>query len=767
MKAIFDKGLRAPLKWKSKWPEFNPAPRPILLTCYFLILTISTWAQSDIPIGTWRIHSSFNTINSVAIGNQKIFGAAHTGIMVLDQNDNSISSHSKLSGLSGTAITFISYDASKDLLLVTYENGKFDVIKSGNEILNFDPTKNTAITGSKKINHILLRNTLAYLSSDYGVIVFDLTSLEIKETWRDLGSTGATLKIQQGTFSGDSIFLATERGVLAGDINTNLLDFNNWKRFDAGEFYGPVQSISTLNTTVYVAINNSGLHRYGNGSWIKTDFLQGSSFQSINASVNTLFIAQPDKLWKLSMDDVLTEVIGEGIEEPLFATEDSTGKLWVGDGQNGLVSNVSGSFTSYLPNSPSNKETFNLKYYNGTIYALSGGYSSGGIALDNSGNVDLFLNGVWSTENLPVLDVTDLAFDQGPTEIYCSSFGYGVANKNDQGVINIFDESNSPLVNSNPPGRFVNITSLVKSKDGLWVANYGAAQSLHLLKEDNTWESFTFPITASRYPLQLATDFYGSVWAVLNPDQGGGILVFNKEENTTAYLTDATASGGLPSKSVRSIAVDRDGLVWVGTDQGIAYFMNPSDVFSPDIDAIKPIFENRFLLKDDKITAISVDGGNRKWIGTERGVWLFNPTGEELIYNFTAENSPLISNVIRDIEINAETGEVFFATDIGLTSFRADATESNTSFQTVKVFPNPVTSNFAGTVGISGLATDAIIKITDVGGKLIWQTQANGGTASWNVQDYRGRRAPTGIYIIFAVTQDGSESIVAKIAVVE
>ncbi|HEY9045605.1 MAG TPA: T9SS type A sorting domain-containing protein, partial [Ohtaekwangia sp.] len=138
-----------------------------------------------------------------------------------------------------------------------------------------------------------------------------------------------------------------------------------------------------------------------------------------------------------------------------------------------------------------------------------------------------------------------------------------------------------------------------------------------------------------------------------------------------------------------------------------------------------------------------------------------------LIYNFTAENSPLLSNVILDIEINQQTGEVFFATDKGIVSFRGDATESTSTFESVKIFPNPVTSNFSGSVGIKGLATDATVKITDVSGKLIWQTQANGGTATWNVQDYNGRRAATGIYLVFAATADGAESVVGKIAVVE
>jgi ligand-binding sensor domain-containing protein len=271
---------------------------------------------------------------------------------------------------------------------------------------------------------------------------------------------------------------------------------------------------------------------------------------------------------------------------------------------------------------------------------------------------------------------------------------------------------------------------------------------------------------ASQYPLELAVDFYNNIWLILDPNQGGGILVFNKEENASRYLNDVDGAGGLPNKSVRSVATDRDGIIWIGTDEGVCYFADPVAVFSAGVNAVKPIFENRFLLRDDKVTAIAVDGGNRKWIGTERGVWLFGPTGEELIYNFTTDNSPLLSDIILDIAINQETGEVFFSTDQGLVSFRADATEGNFQFQNITIFPNPVTPEFNGTVGISGLATDAIVKITDIAGKLMWETRANGGTASWNVRDNRGRRASTGVYLVFSTSADGLESVVGKIAVV-
>src|SRR5690606_7374177 len=244
-----------------------------------------------------------------------------------------------------------------------------------------------------------------------------------------------------------------------------------------------------------------------------------------------------------------------------------------------------------------------------------------------------------------------------------------------------------------------------------------------ILHTDNTWQAFSFSVLVSQYPLDLAVDYYGSVWASLNPNNGGGLLVFNRYNNEWVRLTDQFDTGGLPSRNVRSMALDKSGYMWVGTDNGIAYFPSPSQVFSPKPNAVRPIFEGRYLLNGEKITAIAIDGGDRKWIGTEDGVWLFNSLADELVYNITQKNSPLPSNEIIDIEINPVSGEVFFATPNGIASYRTDATEGG-NFKSVKIFPNPVTGNFSGTVGITGLATDAMVKITDISGKLIWETQA-------------------------------------------
>jgi hypothetical protein len=721
---------------------------------HFLFSVCNAEAQSQIPVGTWRLHLSYNNIGHVEPGEDKIYAAANSGVLVYDLQERSLHTYNKLDGLSNTGISALKYDAARDQLLVGYEDGDLDIIQ-GNTVTNFRRLRDADVTVSKKINHISIRENLAYLSTAYGVVTFDLQQIEIKETWRDLGAAGERLSVFETTFLNDSIFLASANGVLVGNTNDNLLDFNNWTRFSSGNFAGPIRAVVTFQNKVYAA-GSPGLYRFGGDNWYQEPVLEMATITSLTSSSENLFMISASEIWSRHASGALSRISDPLITSPAVVKEDESGHLWVGDESAGLVSNTEGSFSSYLPDGPSLNIGHRLVHENGRLILLSGGFSETGEPLNIPGHVNIFENGSWNTMHLPDSNLTDLAVWKDKT--YIASFRSGLVVKDASGSITYWDEGNSPLSHAASGSR---ITALAPSAYGLWVANYGGLEPLHLLAEGGAWESFSFAFPNEQHPTDLSVDRAGGVWMPLNAGSGGGLIVLDRDRNQAYYKTTAAGEGALPHENVYSVATDRDGLTWVGTGAGVAYF------FSATEDAIKPIFENRFLLRDEKIVALAIDGGNRKWIGTQTGVWLFNSTGEELVHHFTVENSPLLSNLIRDIEINPGTGEVFFATDRGIASYRSDAIEAGPSFGKVKIFPNPVSPGYSGTVGISGLATDALVRITDISGKLVWQTQANGGMATWNVRDHHGNRVATGVYLVFATATNGGESVVGKVAVVE
>jgi hypothetical protein len=220
------------------------------------------------------------------------------------------------------------------------------------------------------------------------------------------------------------------------------------------------------------------------------------------------------------------------------------------------------------------------------------------------------------------------------------------------------------------------------------------------------------------------------------------------------------------------VAEDLEGQVWVGTSKGIAVFYTPTAIFDAGgSDAQQILIEQdgniQVLLETESVSAIVVDGANRKWLGTQTGgVYLVSADGRTQIHRFTEENSPLPSNNITSIAIDELTGEVFFGTDRGIISYRSDAIDGSETAECAKVFPNPVRETYTGPIAIDGLVRDSEVKISDMAGNLVYRTTSLGGQAIWNGNDMSGNRVATGVYIVFASDPTGAFKCNTKLLVV-
>jgi len=735
--------------------------------CFVILLFIlfeSAYSQNNIPIGTWRTHFSFNKTNSAVQAGDLIYAGGDNGIFVYDKSDGGLQKISKEEGLLGGEVRAMAYDAATGKLLIGYESGNLDVI-AGQEIENIDLVTDSQVLGTKSINHITLAQQFAFISTDFGVIKFDLNNNLATETYRELGINPSgdltTLSVKMSVVQNDSIFIATEQGILAANIveNINLLDVNNWKLFDSSDGISndPVSIIGVNNTMMYAGRDQEGVYVYS-GEWnYLGDVLDDVNFFS---SSNALIVADSTLFQVDNQFNPLQIDLGDIKITNAFADEGAN--IWAASVDDGLVTNRLGSIESIKPSGPSSNLAFRIRYIENNIYGLSGGFSNNVNPLGRNEGFYKFENNQWiNFDDLPVGDISTIAEFNG--NVYAGSIGGGLLELNANGESFIYDNTNSPLIGTNSSDD-IRIPIIKANQNSLWVANYSSNQ-IHRLNRNGEWESFTIPSTLGAFIIDFIF-VEDIIWLIVDNGVGGGIIVFDPENSQSRYLSSTSDNGGLPSNAVNSLVLDKEGLVWVGTSTGVSVFTNPFNVFSGPVDAVEPIFENRLLLSDEIINDIEVDGGNRKWIATNSGAWLFNDDADRQIQFFNTQNSPLPSNVILDIAIQENTGEVFFATNSGIVSYRAGSTEGEISHGNVEIFPNPVREDFIGNVGISGLASDVTVKITDVSGKLIWETQANGGTATWGVRDYNGNRAATGIYLIFSSSQDGEETFVGKLAVV-
>ena len=722
----------------------------------FLLFPLFIQAQ-NVPIGFWKDYQSYTNTSYITQAKSKIYCVTNGGLFYLNRDDNTLNRLSKVSGLSDIGVKKIAYYDSSETTIITYENCNIDLIKEG-RIINISDIKRKEIIGNKLINNITIKKGIAYLSCTFGLVLLDLEKEEIKDTYR-IGENGNFVGINSCAFNEQNIFVASEDGIYSADIHsTSLFDFNSWE-------------LDTNRTENYWNIFS-----IGDSIWT------GDSNSFYNN--NLLFIANNDTV--LIYENLLTNpdtLIDNKLKYIQYIYHDIEENTWIADSENGLLQFINFNYQgNFIPEGPTINDTYSLEYENNTLYMCHGGhinFSSQGKIYDGVSirkNYDEWINYNYTAIGIDVLEV---AVKNG-TEYY-ASWRDGLSEiKNGELVIRYDnDNTNGALETTGSSNNRIKISDLKFDDNGnLWGLNSEVNHPLFVKTKDNEW--FSFGMNQDRLGLffdDLIIDQYNQKWGILGR---GGIFVYNdnntiSDANDDQYkiLKNSVGQGNLPSMGVYSIAEDLDGEIWVGTDKGIGIFYNPSAIFSGNnFDAQQVLIQEgdygQYLLSEEKIKCITIDGANRKWIGTEKtGVFLISEDGMEEIQHFTAENSPLFSNNIYDITINPENGEVFIGTEKGLISYRSDATTGVKTQEETHVFPNPVRETYNGPIAINGLITNANIKITDIDGNLVFEDFAKGGQAIWNGKNKNGERASTGVYLVFSTDINGLEKMVSKILFVK
>ena len=224
------------------------------------------------------------------------------------------------------------------------------------------------------------------------------------------------------------------------------------------------------------------------------------------------------------------------------------------------------------------------------------------------------------------------------------------------------------------------------------------------------------------------------------------------------------------------MAQDRDGAIWLGTNEGVFVVDDPKTWFDNDFHVTQIKVPRNdgtdyadYLLAGVPITAIAVDGANRKWIGTQGdGVYLLSPDGVKTIHHFKANNSPLFSDNIWSIACHPTNGSVMISTDVGMLSYEGDASEPNEQLNRsqLRVYPNPFRPTMQRQVTLDGLTADADVRVTTTSGALVFAGRSQGGLFRWDGRDSRGVMVASGVYYFHISTADGSKGATAKVAVV-
>lgn len=765
----------------------------------FIVLIISEfglWAQ-NVPIGGWEEHMSYKKGLSVAEGYGKVYCATENGIFVFKKSDNSLEHLSKVNGLSDAEANVIAFNRNNNKLLIAYKNSNIDIVDVMNNVTNISDIKRKTIIGSKVINSIYFINQYAYLACGFGIVVIDMDRFEVKDTYY-IGAGGTYMNIRDITSDADYIYAATNTGVYSAPLLGNLADYNTWSQMP-GLPAGIYNTITTFNGKIFTnfskytmtngaTYDQDTVYEYNGTSW--SNHFSGAVFAvtSLKSSrAPYLILAQ---IWSVSMFDINFNYMGycSGYFGDLPSTKsvvtDDAGVNWIADNRHGLVKWDWGNiFTSFYPNGPETSTITNLAVADGKLLAAPGAVNILWGNLYKTGHVDRYDGSSWSaisgnysgTIDLDTIyDILNVAFDpQNSNHYYAATWGRGIIEYSNNIPVAQYNATNSTLKN------FFGDMCLTYGMafdegNNLWITNAYVDSSISVRRTNGTWSSMNFaPVIGSIALGQMVIDKSDQKWVVL--PRGNGMMVYKghttnpPNSSNTKKLSTTAGNGALPSLGVNCLALDKDDEIWVGTDKGITVFYSPERVFSgQNFDAQQILIEQdghvQILLETENITAIAVDGANRKWIGTTKsGVFLMSADGTKQIYHFDENNSPLLSNEISSIAIDEKTGQVYFATSKGLISFRGTSIEGSEDYSNAYVFPNPVKHDYSGPIAIKGLMNNTTVKITDISGTLVYETKSEGGLAIWDGKTFDGRKVSTGVYMVFGTSEDGSQKMVTKI----
>jgi len=733
----------------------------------------------DIPFGRWRIHMPYRDCFNLAEAGGKILAASENGLFTVNKADGEIRRLSALDGFSDVGISLMEARPDKDLVIIGYRNGNIDLLRGGEQIVNLPYVLQSQQQGEKALRHVFFSGNNAILSTGLGLIILDLDRQLFTDSYTAIGPGGTTVGVFASAVVRDTLYAATADGIMRApfDGSRNLNDFNNWSLFLPGV---QCRHMAEWKNQLICDVNQV-VKRYSAGVWSNFDNGARDTIANIGVFHGKLHVFAQGRILRDpgngNLETVPVNIIQRGIAA-------SDGAIWFVLNTYGLIKKEGNNEISFFPNGPAFKTPYQMTSVGRSLYMTGGGTTNTfGNAYNASGYSIYHENRWFNIEPNPVItglyDWTVAHSEPEKGRVLLGTHSFGMVVFRGLTPVQRIDSSNSTL-RKLPGTPWTRVSGLATDRNGdLWVTNFGSASGLSVQRKAGNWQSFSLP---NNNVGQLLVDDYGRKWMIAYNNTGTGpngpigLQVFDDNEtpdnpfdDRTRFLNNATDNGGLPSSEVLCIATDRYGYVWVGTDQGLAVFTRPDQVFPPNRQVNADRFVIRegnatgYLLGTQVINCITVDGGGRKWVGTNNGAYLVAENGMSVLRHFTRDNSPLPSNQIQCIGVMEETGEVFFGTAEGTASWRGDATPGTDVHKNVKVFPNPVRPGFEGQVMIQGLPSDAEVKITDVNGYVVYETRANGGTATWNCRKMNGERPTSGIYLIFSINREGSDVYMSKL----
>lgn len=759
----------------------------------------------------WTDHYCYRSTSYSGASGRTIMAGATVGFFLYDLDSYELRKVNKVSGLSDYGISKAIVTGQE--VWVGYSNGNIDVynIATG-AVTNIPELKNKSVSVTQSINGFFVSSNTIYCATACGLLEINRSKNEIKSLYPMQAEGNKSCNAVAAT--SDSIFVAASDGFYKACRHDAILEYSgSWTAVSSGKNYSDAVLWASVPIVAEGGIGGANnIYRYNKGVMTKLLSVSGFKGMAVSEDGNYLLVSSTSGLsvydgsmkvvTKLS--NAATTNSGEEITIGFGRTVmRADGSLVIPDANNGLVyRDGEGNFTLICPNGPITNYVRRIIATKNGLYSVAGGLSSSRNNLNRTTMANYYDGDKWCGSKYPnTRDAINICYDRNAVDsIYISSWGNGIfkLSPDDGTFLEHYHAYNSQLVDIFGGNSYVRVDGITYDLNhNLIMSNQGVSEGFKVKMPDNKWSSLSYlPINGIHSTGDMFCDKDENIWTII-PNNNVCLFVFNtngtidddsddvyRSNYTLAEDPDQRNAGQLLlwdenreelTKYVYDMVQDKNGVTWFGTDMGVILLEDPQNIFSAQYPVFSRIKVPRndgtnaadYLLGDDVVTAIAVDGANRKWIGTQgSGLYLVSEDGLEIIHSFNATNSPLPTNEITDIAINPQTGEVFVASPTGIISYAGDAIEPESKLSEVRVYPNPVSSG-SGRAKITGLVDGTIIRIAQVSGRSVFETEALGGMATWNLADFHGNKVASGVYVVYAVNQDGSETACGKILVVK
>ena len=775
----------------------------------FLLGALTLSNGQSTTTGSWEAYFSYNSIKDIEIGSDIIYAASENAIFTYDPYTNSIETITTIEGLSGDYITTIKYSENYNLLMIGYETGLMEVYDlNTNTVLKVVDILNqiTIPPNNRRINDFYEFDNLVYISTNYGISIYDMQSLEFGDTYY-IGFNGTQTRVHQITLNNNEIYAATSDGLKKANLNNpNLIDFQFWQT----PFLGDFLSVISIADQVFTIKSDNILYAVNDNS-LSPVLSFTEPILRLEPNENNFSIITANKVYYYQED---LSLLSSYNNSPDLNTTFTTSKIFndiiyigtLGSGMLKTSNNSNDLYEKIIPNGPLRNNPFSLHFGYGDLWVTFGDYDEDFNPNPNREYGFSFLeNNIWTNvsydsiqQNIekPVYNLNAIAINPvNSDQVFISSFQHGLLKFEKNNYLELLDDTNSALQSLVLAGS--NYKSIRVSD--LKFDNQGFLWSLTSLVEDplkkfnlttNQWQTYSFssiiddPILDENGfgPLVIGPD--GTKWV---GSYRNGVIGFNDNGNLIRQIVGEDVAN-LPINHIKSLALDNNNILWIGTYKGLRILYNTSNFFTEDVITTSPIIfiEDglpKELLELQFITAIIVDGSNNKWISTvDSGVFYLSSDGQNTIYHFTKDNSPLPSNGITSMAQNQNDGTIYFGTNRGLVAFKAGGSSPSNSLEDAYAYPNPVRPGFnieIDKIKIKNLSENINIKITDIEGNLVAEAQSNtnlrfkgynlaidGGTAYWNGKNLADRTVASGVYVVLISDLNTIETNVLKIMLI-